>query len=252
MKVFIIEDEVLAQVNLENALKANFSDVQVVGKVASVQNAVKWFQNVQNVADIVFMDVELSDGTCFDIFKLVKIHTKVIITTAYDNHAIKAFKVNCTDYLLKPIDPVELVAAVNKCLEHTEKPSLEELYRQDEGGAGETGGYKQRFVIKLGDKIIIVNLDDVAYFVSSEKTSYLVSKDGKQYIMDQSLDTIERMLNPKDFFRISRACITHVGAIKSVSKHFSGRLKIGLEPIHDEDVFVSRTRTNDFMRFING
>lgn len=247
MRIFIIEDEVLAQVNLENALKANFSDVQVVGKVASVQNAVKWFQNVQNVADIVFMDVELSDGTCFDIFKLVKIHAPIIITTAYDNHAIKAFKVNCTDYLLKPIDPVELVAAVNKCVTRHEK-----LGDEGETMYGEGGEYKQRFIIKLGDKIIIVNQEDVAYFVSAEKTSYLVNREGKSYIMDQSLDTIERMVDPKEFFRLSRACITRIGSIQSVSKHFSGRLKIGLNPRHDEDIFVSRVRTNDFMRWING
>ena len=243
MKIFIIEDEIPAQINLENALKANFPNVEVIGKVTSVVNAVNWFQNVQNHADIVFMDVELSDGTCFDIFKQVKIHTHIVITTAYDNHAIKAFKVNCTDYILKPIDPVELVAAVKKC-QHHEKGEIADKKAQD-------AQYKQRFVAKIGDNIIINNLEDIAYFISQEKTSYLVKKDGKSYIMDQSLDYIERMLNPKDFFRISRACITHISAIKSVSKHFSGRLKISLSPQNDEDIYVSRNRANDFMTFIN-
>ena len=240
MKIFIIEDEIPAQINLENALKANFPNVEVVGKVTSVSNAIAWFQNIQNHADIVFMDVELSDGTCFEIFKQVKIRTHIVITTAYDNHAIKAFKVNCTDYILKPIDPVELVAAVNKCLQQEKDGSVEEKTQ-----------YKQRFVSKIGDNIIINYLEDIAYFISQDKTSYLVKKNGKSYIMDQSLDYIERSLNPKDFFRISRACITHISSIKSVSKHFSGRLKITLTPQNNEDIYVSRIRTNDFMAFIN-
>ncbi len=247
MKILIIEDEIPAQINLENVLKTNFNNVDIVGKITSVSGAVKWFQNIQNQADIVFMVVELSDGTCFEIFKKVKIKTQIVITTAYDNHAIKAFKVNCSDYILKPIDPVELVAAVKKCMQ----PANEETYTTEEKPQ-ETQNYKRRFVSKIGDNIIINNLEDIAYFISQEKTSYLVKKGGKSYIMDQSLDSIERMLNPKDFFRISRACITHISAIKSVSKHFSGRLKISLIPQNSEDIFVSRVRTNDFMKWLNG
>lgn len=111
--------------------------------------------------------------------------------------------------------------------------------------------FKQRFVVKIGDRILIVNVSDVAYFISREKTTYLITKEGKSYILDYSLDMVETLLDPSLFFRISRACITRIDSIKLVSKHFSGRLKISLEPKVDEDIFVSRVRTNDFMKWIN-
>lgn len=253
MKVFIVEDEIPAQVNLKRALKANFSDIEVVGIADSVVAAVDWFQNPENETDIVFMDVELSDGLCFEIFNRVHIDAKVVITTAYDNYAIKAFKVNSVDYLLKPIDNRELVAAVERCLGLIK----EESYMEDDGSYGmdqhsANREYKQRFVVKIGDHIITVGVDEIAYFISREKTSYIITHDGKSYITDQSLDTIETLLDPKNFFRISRACITNIRAIDSVSRHFSGRLRVGLLPKLDDDIFISRVRTNDFMRWING
>lgn len=257
MKIFIVEDEVPAQINLKRVLKLNFDNLDFVGTADSVVAAVKWFGNPDNHADIVFMDVELSDGTCFDIFSRVRVNAKVIITTAYDNYAIKAFKVDSVDYLLKPIDNRELVAAVEKCMLALH-PRLEDVMANDHVGdmiasaTSEPREYKQRFVVKIGDHIIIIGIDDIAYFTSRDKTSYIVTKEGKSYITDQSLDTIETLLNPKMFFRISRACITHINAIGSVSKHFSGRLRISLHPKLDDDIFISRVRTNDFMRWING
>lgn len=253
MKVFIVEDEIPAQVNLKRALKANFSDVEVVGIADSVVSTVAWLQNPENETDIVFMDVELSDGLCFEIFNRVQIDAKVIITTAYDNYAIKAFKVNSVDYLLKPIDNRELIAAVERCMGLIKEDSAMENdgnYVVDQHPANRE--YKQRFVVKIGDHIIIVGVDDIAYFISRDKTSYIITHDGKSYITDQSLDTIETLLDPKNFFRISRACITNIRAIDSVSRHFSGRLRVALLPKQDDDIFISRVRTNDFMRWING
>lgn len=253
MKVFIVEDEIPAQVNLKRALKANFSDVEVVGIADSVVSTVAWLQNPENETDIVFMDVELSDGLCFEIFNRVQIDAKVIITTAYDNYAIKAFKINSVDYLLKPIDNRELIAAVERC----QGLIKEDASTENDGNYGADSHpanreYKQRFVVKIGDHIIIVGVDDIAYFISRDKTSYIITHDGKSYITDQSLDTIETLLDPKNFFRISRACITNIRAIDSVSRHFSGRLRVGLLPKQDDDIFISRVRTNDFMRWING
>lgn len=249
MRVFIVEDEIPAQVNLKRALKANFSDIEVVGVADSVVSAVEWLQNPENETDIVFMDVELSDGLCFEIFNRVHIDAKVIITTAYDSYAIKAFKVNSMDYLLKPIDNRELIAAVERC----ESLIKDDVFTDSEVSVPTSNReYKQRFVVKIGDHIIIVGVDDIAYFISKDKTSYIITHDGKSYITDQSLDTIETLLDPKNFFRISRACITNIRAIDSVSRHFSGRLRVALLPKQDEDIFISRVRTNDFMRWING
>ncbi len=250
LKVFIIEDEVPAQANLRRILNTNFDDLEIVGIVESVEKSVAWFSNPCNKADIVFMDVELSDGMCFEIFKHVNIPAKVIITTAYDHYAVKAFKINSIDYLLKPIDTSELIIAVNKCrLQHNilnNNKLIEEILTKPEVRA-----YKQRFIVKIGDRIIIVPVIDIAYFISQDKTSYLVTREGKQYILDLSLDALEGLLNPKIFFRISRACITNIDAISQVTKHFSGRLKIILNPKRDEDIFVSRVRTSDFMHWIN-
>lgn len=250
MKVFIIEDEIPAQINLKRILKQSFENVEFVGEADSVSSSVEWLKNPKNDADIIFMDVELSDGTCFEIFKKVDVTPKVIITTAYDNYAIKAFKVHSVDYLLKPIDKDELVAAVSHCLASpNERGAADKFQNIFSSPAHNT--YKQRFVIKIGDRIIIIRIEDVAYFISKDKTTYLVNHEGKSYIVDQSLDMIETILDPAQFFRISRACITHIDSIKIVNKHFSGRLKITLEPKYDEDIFVSRVRTNDFMHWIN-
>ncbi len=250
LKVLIVEDEVPAQANLRKILNTNFDDLQIVGTVDSIEKSVAWFSNPANKADIVFMDVELSDGMCFEIFKKVNISAKVIITTAYDHYAVKAFKINSIDYLLKPIDVDELITAVNKCRVHDNNQYTNELI-EEILTKSEIREYKQRFIVKIGDRIIIVPVVDIAYFVSQDKTSYLVTHEGKQYILDFSLDALEDLLNPKDFFRISRACITHIDAISQVTRHFSGRLKISLTPKRDEDIFVSRVRTGDFMHWIN-
>ncbi len=250
MKVFIIEDELPAQANLKRILKQNFDDVEFVGEADSVKSSVQWLKNPKNEADIIFMDVELSDGVCFEIFKKVDVTPKVIITTAYDNYAIKAFKVHSVDYLLKPIDNDELVAAVERC----------KIMPNERGGADfqpmfdnviQRNSYKKRFVIKIGDRILIVKVEDIAYFISRDKTTYLVNNEGKSYIVDHSLDMVETLLDPSVFFRISRACITHINSIKVVNRHYNGRLKITLEPKTPEELFVSRIRTNDFMRWIN-
>ena len=254
MKVFIIEDEIPTQINLKRALRLNFDDIDFVGTADSIVSAVEWLSNPNNQTDIVFMDVELSDGVCFEIFNRVRIDAKVIITTAYDNYAIKAFKCNCVDYLLKPIDNRELVAAVERCRALIESRPIDDLIELDPQPVtgNQPKDYKQRFVVKIGDHIIVVPVEDIAYFISKEKTSYIVTKDSKSYIADYSLDTIETLLDPECFFRISRACITHISAIADIVKHFSGRIRITLNPKQTEDVFISRVRTNDFMRWING
>lgn len=250
MKVFIIEDEIPALVNLKRLLKQNFKDVEFVGEADSVVSSVEWLRSTKNEADIIFMDVELSDGVCFEIFKQVDVTSHVIITTAYDNYAIKAFKVHSVDYLLKPIDAEELVAAVERCMSTANERGASDIYRQFLVPQKPLQ-YKQRFIVKIGDKILVVRVEDIAYFISRDKTTYLYNHDGKSYIIDQSLDMVENLLDPVLFFRISRSCITHISSIKVVNKHFSGRLKVSLEPKYDEDVFVARVRTTDFMHWLN-
>lgn len=239
IRVFIIEDEIPAQMNLTRALTSTFDNIEIIGTADSISGAVESLQDLQNQIDIVFMDVELSDGKSFEIFKRVDIKPKVIITTAYDNYAINAFKTNCVDYLLKPISIPELKAAVNKCYKEVNQLIFK--------------GYKERFAVKIGAKINIINTPDIAYFYSENKSSYIFTFDSKKYLIDNPLEVINEMLNPKEFFRVSRNCIASITAITSVYKHGgTGKLKITLSPTEPEDIFVSRTRTQDFLKWLNG
>lgn len=250
MRVFIVEDEFAAQANLHRMLVANFTDVEIVGVSDSVSGTVEWLQH--NDADIIFMDVELSDGTCFEIFQQIDVTAKVIITTAYDNYAIAAFRVNSIDYLLKPIDEKLLIEAVNRCREtlNIDQPSTGALFRPL-FAEPVRGAYKQRFMVKIGDQIKVIKVDEVAYFISKDKMTYLVTNSDKRFIVDFSLDMIENHLDPSNFFRVSRHCVCSIGSIKSVSRHISGRYRLALTPSCTEEIFVSRVRTNDFMHWLN-
>ena len=257
INAFIIEDEIPAQMNLKRILKQNFEDINIIGVAESISQAVNRLEDNQEDIDIIFMDVELSDGKSFEIFKKVEVLPKVIITTAYDNYAITAFKTNCIDYLLKPISIQELKNAVNKCLDdinnkkrNNQNSQLKDLEQIFNGNRKE---YKERFAVKIGAKINIINTPDIAYFISENKSSYIITSDSKKYLVDQPLDVIIELLNPKDFFRVSRNCIASITSIASVYKHGStGKLKITLSPQEPEDIFVSRTKTQDFIKWLNG
>ena len=250
MKVLIIEDEIPAQIQLERLLKTHFPGFEVIAKINSVGAAVHWLKHQQ--ADLIFMDVELSDGQCFEIFKQVSVETPVIITTAYNNYAIKAFKVNSIDYLLKPIDKTEFVEAVEK----SKKIALRNLpdYTQIEEllTKNQPKEYKKRFTVKLGDRILVLNTSDIAYFYSEDKATFIVTNEGKRYISDMSLDTVEEQLNVIDFFRLSRGCIASIQSVKNVSRYFNSRLKVTLSPPLAGDFLVSRIRIPHFLTWLEG
>lgn len=252
--VLIVEDEIPAQANLQRALE-RFPDLRVIGVRSSVAGTVEWLRDPDNRADIVFMDVELSDGMCFDIFAQTEVRGKVVITTAYDNYAVKAFRVNSIDYLLKPVDPEELRAAVERCrtaLESTPALPAFDLESLRSALAGEQHDYKKRFVVKLGDRLTVIDTSQVAYFYAEDKSTYLVTAENRRYILDTSLDTVSEQVDPARFFRISRNCTVAIDAIAGISKHLSNRLKVTLEPRPDFEVFVSRSRTTDFMVWLEG
>lgn len=250
MKALIIEDEIPAQIQLERLIGQTFPSLEVIAKIDSVNGAVSWLS--ENTPDLIFMDVELSDGQCFEIFKKIEIKAPVIITTAYNNYAIKAFKVNSIDYLLKPIDKTEFIAAVEKSIKLIEKPlpdysKIEELFTRSMPKE-----YKKRFTVRIGDKILILNLSDIAYFYSEEKATFITTIEGKRYISDLTLDALEEMLNPKEFFRLTRGCIANIQSIKTVSRYFNSRLKVSLIPTLDQEILVSRIRIPQFMAWLEG
>lgn len=251
--VLIVEDEIPAQTNLRRVIEKHFDDLRIVGVQSSVVGTVAWLDDPANRPDIIFMDVQLSDGMCFDIFARTEVRGKVVITTAYDDYAIRAFRVNSVDYLLKPIVPEELQAAVERCRKALEQEQAApapdaELLRSLLSGSGRA--YKKRFVVRVGDKISVVGTEQIAYFYAEDKYTYLVTVDGRRLILDVSLDAASEQLDPRLFFRLSRNCTASIGAIAGISKHLSNRLKVALEPKPDFEVFVSRSRTADFMNWL--
>ena len=246
MNVLIIEDEIMAQKSLVRILMQNFPDMNIVGTQDSVKGTVEWLQENGNSVDVIFMDVELSDGVCFEIFRQVEINARVIMTTAYDNYALKAFEAGSIDYLLKPVDATALQRAVSRCEVRQNPIDIEALMKAFAKPAIQKE-YKERYIIKFNDRIIPLNVSDIAYVYSEEKNNYLVTFDGHKYIIDSSLDVMNEELNPQTFFRISRSCIVSMKSIKSIIKQPGGRLRIVTIPESHFEMTVSRSRVDDFL-----
>lgn len=249
MNVLIVEDEIMAQKSLTRVLTQLFPDMVIVGTTTSVKGTIKWLETPGNTADIIFMDVELSDGECFEIFRKTEVKAKVIMTTAYDSYALKAFEAGSVDYLLKPVDAVALKRAVARCRMSGGGVDVEALMKAI-GDTRVQKEYKERYIIKLNDRIIPLEINNIAYIYSEEKNNYLVTFDDRHYIIDSSLDVVMEDLNPEMFFRISRSCIISMKAISSIIKQAGGRLRIVSSPDTDQEMTVSRSRVDDFLRWI--
>lgn len=255
MKALIVEDEKLAQQTLQRALERNFPDIEVVAITESVKGTLAWLRTPGNTADLIFMDVELSDGDCFEIFRKVDVKANVVMTTAYDNYAVKAFEAGSIDYLMKPIDAAPLKRAVERCRRSVRTIDagrlLDELVKRKESSA-----YKERFLVHFNDRIVPVKGDDIAFFYSEDKNNHVVTRDGAVYIIDGSLDLITEGLDPERFFRISRSCVFAKDEVRSVTKLPGGRLRItpattvprtfGNAP----DMVVSRSRAEEFLTWL--
>lgn len=249
MKVLIIEDEIMAQKSLMRALAQNFSDIEVVGTATSVKGAVAWLKETSNYADIIFMDVELSDGICFEIFRQVNVQAKVIMTTAYDSYALKAFEAGSVDYLLKPVDSEHLKRAVARCRMSGGRIDVEALTKAIEG-VSQKREYKERYIVRFNDRIVPLQTSNIAYIYSEDKNNYLVTFDDHKYIIDSSLDVVSDELDPEYFFRISRGCIVSMKAIGTIVKQMGGRLRIVAHPNPPFEMTVSRSRVDEFLKWI--
>ena len=249
MKVLIVEDEIMAQKSLMRALSQNFPDIEVVGTATSVKGAVAWLKDASNQADIIFMDVELSDGICFEIFRQVDVQAKVIMTTAYDSYALKAFEAGSVDYLLKPVDAEHLKRAVARCRMSGGRIDVEALARALDG-SHDKKDYKERYIVRFNDRIVPLQTSNIAYVYSEDKNNYLVTFDDHKYVIDSSLDIIGEELDPDYFFRVSRGCIVSMKAIDTIVKQMGGRLRIVAHPAPSFDMTVSRSRVEDFLKWL--
>lgn len=252
MKVLLIEDEPPAANRLKSLVKKVNPSSEFVGVIDSVKAAISWFKSNQ-APDLVFMDVQLADGISFEIFEKVEVTSPIIFTTAYDQYAIKAFKVNSIDYLLKPIDEQDLATAMNKFESVTQANHLQMDAIKSLGDAMLmlTRRYKERFVTKVGEHLKFIETGDILYLFSSEKITFCKAKDGKKHILDFTLDQVELMLDPAIFFRINRKYIVSVNSIADMITHSNSRIKLILKSSDDSDVIVARERVNDFKNWLD-
>lgn len=244
MKVFIAEDEKPAMDRLEKMLKDIDPSVTVIGRAAGVQEAVRWFKTHSH-PDLAFFDIQLSDGSSFEIFNETQLRIPVIFTTAFDDYAVKAFKVNSVDYLLKPVKQEELAAAINKFKSLHKVPVI----------AHPTPAIQKktvRFMVKFGQVIKAVEADQCAYFYSEEKNSWLRTVSNESYALDSSLDEIEKILDPEMYFRINRKMIVSIGAIEKMMVWTKGRVKLLLKPAFEEETIVSSERSAVFKAWLGG
>ncbi|GAB3493555.1 LytTR family DNA-binding domain-containing protein [Spirosoma knui] len=256
MNVVIIEDENLTAKRLEGLLHKYDPSVNVLARIPSVADAVDWFGNPHPAIDLVFMDIHLEDDLGFRIFEQAKLTTPVVFTTAYDEYMIQAFKVNSIDYLLKPINYDELVAAIEKFKSFKQQfgqstsitPDLETLLGLL--GQPKSTDYKDRFMITVGTKIRSVETSEIAYFFLEEKIVFLVTKDGLNLPVDYSLDKLTQLLNPRQFFRISRQFLVSLPAIQTIHTFSAGKLKLDLMPRPKQEVFVSGDRMTEFKEWL--
>lgn len=252
MKIIIIEDEKPAARLLQRKIeKLGFS---VSKMLHSVEESLSWFQaNPQ--PDLIFLDIQLSDGLSFEIFEQINIKSAIIFTTAYDEYALRAFKLNSIDYLLKPIDDDGLEIAINKYKTQFQQHSVKNLdfeaIKKMLVNPVEKE-YKKRYSIKIGIQIKIIPIEEIICFYSENKGTYLQTTENRNYLLDSSLEVIEVEVNPKDFFRINRKFIVHLKAIQEIQVHTNSRLKLYLQNYKSsEELIVSRERVNNFKNWIN-
>lgn len=252
MKVLIVEDEELAAEGLMQNLRRIAAKVEILAVLDSVREAVRWFSE-NPMPELAFFDIQLADGLSFSIFEQCQITCPIIFTTAYDEYALRAFKVNSIDYLLKPFEVEDLRKALEKWRllsgSNVPQPDAEiiRLLMQQMSSQIRQPSYKTRFMVKIGDHLHSLNSGEIDYLYSENKIVWLRHQNGRKYLIDYTLEQLEEMLDPQDFFRINRKYILSIGAIKSVAAYTNSRLKVLLkEPPDTEEVLISREKVEAF------
>jgi DNA-binding LytR/AlgR family response regulator len=251
MNVLIIEDEPQAAQRLEKLVVELMPSAQIQAKLDSVRSVVRWLES-NPMPELIFMDIQLADGLSFSIFEQTEILSPVIFTTAYDEYALQAFKVNSIDYILKPVDKEDLQHALKK-------------FKNLSGGHGSTAikasveqvirhlskKYKNRFVVKVGEHLKSVEVNDILFFFSLEKATFAQTRDGRKHILDFTLDQVQEMVSPEQFFRINRKYIVALDAMADIIHYTNSRIKLILKTSDDTDVIVARERVSDFKSWLD-
>lgn len=256
MKILIVEDEELAVKKLKKTLSEVDGAAEVIGITDSIQSTVNWLEN-NATPDLILMDIELSDGQSFEIFSRTKVKSAVIFTTSYDEFALKAFKVNSIDYLLKPVQKEELSAALSKfktmsgMYKPADKPELNmDALIQELQQKLQPKDYRKRFLVKHGQKLVSIETDDIAYFFSDGRLNFFKTFDNRKFVVDYTMDELEDMLDPQRYFRISRSFYISVASIDQIHDYFGNRLLLHLKPAVDKEAIVSREKVSDFKKWM--
>ncbi len=256
MRVLILEDEQLAAEKLIMLLEEAMPELEVVAVIESVKNAIAWLAG--NEADLIFMDIHLSDDLSFKIFDSLQVTTPIIFTTAYDEYAIRAFDQNSLAYLLKPIDSEALTRALDK-YDRYSRPQKEvndslrlllDNYTAKSNSAG-ASGFKKRVMVSYGGKMQTVLIQDVACFYAHERAVYLVTRQGKRYVIDESMEKIESWTSPDEFFRVNRQYLIHIEAVREVVQYSARKLKVNLSVETPDLVLVPTDKITRFKRWLN-
>lgn len=241
MNCLIIEDEKIAASRLADMLLKYDKNICIIDTLQSVRKAVAFFNESNQAPDLIFLDIQLSDGLSFEIFEQAQVTSPIIFTTAFDEYALKAFKLNSIDYLLKPIDFNELVAAIEK-FKSSHKSMAYPAHLFDTVLKTLTNSYKNKFVVKVGEHIKVFTTDEIQCFYCMEKVSFLQNLQGRDYDINYSLDQLTELLDPAKFFRINRKYIIASGAIKDIISYSSSRLRVILTNNSSEELIISRER----------
>lgn len=252
MKVLVFEDEKLASERLVELIQEIKPEAQVIASLKSVEAGLLWLENNEE-PDLLVSDIQLLDGSSFEIFDQHPISCPVIFTTAYDEYAIKAFQVNSVDYLLKPIQKQKLAIALEKYEQRKPNDSSTSLDidKIREAIQGSNVQYKSRFLVKFGQRIKAIPVEQIAYFFSHDKLTYLMSFDGKKLPLDQTLEELEAVLDPKNYFRVNRKFIVHFDAVSDIHPYFKGRVKLDLQPDSNEEIVISSDKTPLFKQWLD-
>tara|TARA_B110000046_G_scaffold185509_1_gene227419 strand:+ start:1622 stop:2377 length:756 start_codon:yes stop_codon:yes gene_type:complete len=251
MTVIIIEDEKPAARRLNRMLLV--LGIEAKTMLHSVEESLNWLQNNEH-PDLIFLDIQLSDGLSFDIFEEIEVKSAIIFTTAYDEYALKAFKLNSIDYLLKPLDEDELKVAVDKFKEYQPKQTDVQVnldYIRKLLVNPVDRKFKKRLTIKIGQHIKIIHIDEIECFYSEHKSTYIYTKEDRNHLLDNSLEYWQEQLNPEHFFRVNRTFIVHINAIKDIITYSNSRLKLVLHSYTETKIIISRERVKDFKKWID-
>lgn len=247
MKVLIVEDETAAYINLKNVLNEIDSTVEAIGITESVSQTVSWLQS-NPLPDLIFMDIHLSDGSAFKIFNCLAVETPIIFTTAYDEYAIDAFKVNSIDYLLKPIETQDVRRALDKFRKRTQPEAIQYINQLNQIALSTE--YVEKILISINDKLIPVKLKEVSCFYTSKDRTQVMLKNKLIYTYNKSLDNIFQTLNPNDFFRANKQFIVSKEAVEDITIWFDNRLLLSLDIPVPERIYVSRNKAAEFKKWI--